>query len=108
MAEGGALIRAARKAAGLTQAQLAAKVGIGRETLSRIETGMIDEIGIRKYRRLCESLDLELAVMPRSAPLSLHEVYAQVRAEKAEAARLTDAIIAREGQSRSHARPRRK
>lgn len=74
MVELGQVIRRTRKEKRLTQAALAASVGIGRMTLSQIEHGAITEIGIRKVIRLLEYLGLELAVRPAGAPPTLEEL----------------------------------
>ena len=43
-------------------------------TLSQIENGTIQEIGIRKVMRLLDYLGLELAVRPAGAPPTLEEL----------------------------------
>lgn len=74
MVELGQMIRRTRKEKRLTQAAVAAAVGIGRMTLSQIENGTIQEIGIRKVMRLLDYLGLELAVRPAGAPPTLEEL----------------------------------
>jgi transcriptional regulator with XRE-family HTH domain len=74
MIELGQTIRKARKEKRLTQAELAAAAGIARMTLSQIENGTIQDIGIRKVMRLLEYLGLELAVRPAGAPPTLEEL----------------------------------
>ncbi len=74
MVELGQTIRRTRKQKRLTQAAVAAAVGIGRMTLSQIENGTIQEIGIRKVMRLLDYLGLELAVRPAGAPPTLEEL----------------------------------
>jgi len=74
MVELGQTIRRMRKQKRLTQAAVAAAVGIGRMTLSQIENGTIREIGIRKVMRLLDYLGLELAVRPAGAPPTLEEL----------------------------------
>ena len=91
----GTLIRSARRRAGLTQAELAKRLRMGRSTISQIENGVIGEIGVRKLAQLCDRLGLEVAVRPRPAPPSLHEVYARNKAERQEAFRETDAALAK-------------
>jgi len=66
-------MRSARKERKLTQAQLAALVGISRKTLGQIEMGTVVDIGIRKVERVLEVLGLELTVRPRGAPPTLEE-----------------------------------
>lgn len=58
----GARIREARKAAGLSQAQLARRRGMSRSTISQIETGTIAEIGVRRLGGLLMELRLDLNV----------------------------------------------
>ena len=74
MVELGRAIRQVRKEKRLTQAAVAAAVGIGRITLSQIENGSIQEIGIRKVMRLLDYLGLELVVRPAGAPPTLEEL----------------------------------
>jgi HTH-type transcriptional regulator / antitoxin HipB len=65
----GLTIRNARKNLQLTQAVLAAELGMSRATLSAIETGHINEVGIRKVIALCARLNLDLiAVQSRPYP----------------------------------------
>lgn len=61
----GKLIQLTRKQQQLTQTQLSARLGISRATLSAIENGTINEIGIRKILALCNALGLELSLTPR-------------------------------------------
>lgn len=70
----GHTIRQARKEKMLTQAEVAKAVGIGRMTLSQIENGTIQEIGIRKVIRLLEYLGLDLTTRPAGAPPTLEEL----------------------------------
>jgi HTH-type transcriptional regulator / antitoxin HipB len=93
-AAAGETIRAARKQATLTQGELARRLGMSRATLSRIENGTIEELGIRKFAQLCDRLGLELSVRPRRPP-TLQEAYEQNRRERQEAFRETDATLAR-------------
>ena len=60
----GSEVRRARQAQGLTQAQLAAQVGLSRNTLNRLENGLFPDLGIRKADALLERLGLELAITP--------------------------------------------
>ncbi|HEY3756779.1 MAG TPA: helix-turn-helix transcriptional regulator [Opitutaceae bacterium] len=90
----GEFIRAARKQAKLTQAELAQRLRMSRATLSRIENGTIEELGIRKFAQLCDRLGLELAVRPRRPP-TLQEAYEQNRRDRQEAFRATDEVLAK-------------
>ena len=62
----GKLIQHTRKQQQLTQTQLSARLGISRATLSAIENGTINEIGIRKILALCNALGLEFSLTPRT------------------------------------------
>ncbi|MCR4256856.1 MAG: helix-turn-helix domain-containing protein [Candidatus Uhrbacteria bacterium] len=67
-------VREARKGQGLTQAALAAEAGISRTTLSLLESGMVQELGIRKVIRILGRLGLELTTRPAGAPPTLEEI----------------------------------
>ena len=58
----GELLRARRKALGLSQQQVAGANGMSRVTLSRFENGILPELGIRKVMAICATLGLELTV----------------------------------------------
>ncbi len=62
LAEIGSVIRAARKNAGRSQEQVARPLGMSRATVSAIENGTVNEIGVRKLMALCAALGLELSV----------------------------------------------
>lgn len=88
----GQIIRAAREKSDLTQADLARRLGMSRATISRLENGTIEELGVRKLALLCDRLGLEIGVRPRQAP-TLHEAYEQNRRERREAFRETDEVL---------------
>lgn len=83
----GVVLRSARKSAGRTQASLARALGMSRATLSAIENGTVQEIGVRKLMALAAALDLELTIGPRSRRPTLAELRAEQRAERGRAAR---------------------
>jgi HTH-type transcriptional regulator/antitoxin HipB len=89
----GLVIRGARKQAGLTQAELARRLGMSRATISQLENGVIADLGIRKLAKIADRLGLEMVVRPRR-PLTLHEAYARNREQRKAALRETDAILA--------------
>ena len=93
-AEAGTSIREARKKTKVTQGELARRLGMSRATISKIENGTIEEIGIRKFAQLCDRLGLEISVRPRRPP-TLNEAYEQNRQERKEAFRQTDATLAK-------------
>ena len=70
----GRSIREARKTRKLTQSEVAAAAGIVRSTLSQLEAGTIQDIGIRKVLRVLDFLGLELTVRPMGAPPTLEEL----------------------------------
>jgi HTH-type transcriptional regulator / antitoxin HipB len=62
----GEVVRDARRKHGFTQGQLADLAGVGRNTISAIENGTYEDLGIRKIERICTVLHLELSVGPVS------------------------------------------
>lgn len=67
-------IRNNRKHQKLTQAELAKALGMSRTTISQIESGIVQEIGVRKLLRLLEYLGLELRVRAVGLPPTLDEL----------------------------------
>ncbi len=67
-------IRRLRRERGLTQAELAAQIGISRATVSGIENNTVLELGIRKYERLLNVLGYTLAMKPQSSRPTLDEL----------------------------------
>ncbi len=65
-------LRARRKELSLTQAQLAARAGIARRTLLRVEAGD-PSVKIGTYAQAAQALGFELALVRRSRP-SLDEL----------------------------------
>jgi len=70
----GEQIRQVRKTRHLTQAALAAALGMSRATIGQIEQGTVQEIGIRKVIRLLEYLGLTLQVRQKGRPPTLEEL----------------------------------
>lgn len=70
----GSTISIARKKFKLTQAELAKNAGIARATLSLIENGGVNEIGITKIIRLCELLNLELTTKEKTTRSTLPQL----------------------------------
>lgn len=64
MSVAGRMVRHARRRAGLTQRQLAARAGIPQETIARIERGRSDP-RVGTLDRLLEGCGFGLEVMPR-------------------------------------------
>ncbi|TSD76116.1 helix-turn-helix domain-containing protein [Pseudomonas sp. KBS0710] len=72
----GLLIKKLRKAAGLSQSQLAQRHGMSRATISGIENNTIPEVGIRKVSAILEGLGYELSAIPKRRRKSLDELKA--------------------------------
>jgi len=70
----GKYIRQARREQHLTQAALATALGMSRATISQLEQGTVQDIGIRKVMRLLEYLGLTLQVRPQGRPPTLEEL----------------------------------
>jgi transcriptional regulator with XRE-family HTH domain len=67
----GHAIRVFRQARGLTQAELAAGVGLSRTTVNQLENGVFPDIGVNKVMSLLHTLGQDLAIVPiakKSAP----------------------------------------
>lgn len=67
-------IKKERKRRKITQAQLAIDLGMSRATISQIESGTVQEIGVRKLIRVLSYLGLELRVRPAGMPPTLDEL----------------------------------
>jgi len=67
-------IRGERKRRKITQNQLAKDLGMSRTTISQIEAGIVQEIGVRKLIRILEYLSLDLRVRPAGTPPTLDEL----------------------------------
>jgi transcriptional regulator with XRE-family HTH domain len=76
----GDAIATARRTAKLSQAELARSLGMSRATISGIENGTVQEIGVRKLMALCASVGLELTVRPKGRRPTLQELRAEQRA----------------------------
>ena len=70
----GSEIRTARKFRRLSQADLAKGLGMSRSTISQIESGTVQEIGVRKLIRILDSLGLEIRIRPAASPPTLEEL----------------------------------
>lgn len=64
MSMAGRMVRYARRRAGMTQRQLAAKAGIPQESIARIEKGRVDP-RVGTLDRLLEACEFGLEAMPR-------------------------------------------
>ena len=61
-------IRKERKRQKISQGNLAKTLGMSRSTISQIESGIVQDIGIRKLIRILDHLGLELRIRPAGAP----------------------------------------
>lgn len=64
----GSEIRRARKARGLTQAQLAHAAGLSRETLNLLESGLVRDLGIKKVLAVIDHLGLNVTLQQGTRP----------------------------------------
>lgn len=78
----GMALRTARREHQLTQTTLARALGMSRATVSALESGRCDEIGVRKLAALLESVGLELLVAPRRTRPTIDELRAERRNAK--------------------------
>ena len=67
-------IRKERKRRKISQEKMAKYLGMGRATISQIESGIVQEIGVRKLIRILDYLGLELRVRPVGLPPTLDEL----------------------------------
>jgi len=70
----GADIRKERKLRKISQEKLAKDLGMSRSTVSQIESGIVQDIGVRKLIRILDYLGLELRVRPAGLPPTLDEL----------------------------------
>jgi transcriptional regulator with XRE-family HTH domain len=70
----GDAIRQARKQRKMSQARVAHDLGMSRTTISQIEAGTVQEVGVRKLIRILEYLGLEMRVRPAGQPPTLEEL----------------------------------
>jgi transcriptional regulator with XRE-family HTH domain len=72
-------LRAARREQGLTQAALAARSGMSRVTIARLEAGSARDVRVGTIVSLCEALGLEVAAVPAGARPALETLLARER-----------------------------
>jgi transcriptional regulator with XRE-family HTH domain len=70
----GEQIKKERKQRRVSQEKMAHELGMSRSTISQIEAGIIQEIGVRKLIRIFDYLGLEIQVRPAGAPPTLDEL----------------------------------
>jgi HTH-type transcriptional regulator/antitoxin HipB len=79
LADLGPLLRQARREARLSQEQLAKPLGMSRATISAIETGRCEEIGVAKLAALLDLVGLEMVVAPRKRRPTIDDLRAERR-----------------------------
>jgi transcriptional regulator with XRE-family HTH domain len=78
----GLLFKDARKRSRRTQGELALALGMSRATLSALERGRCEELGVRKLTALLEAVGLDLVVGPRKTRPTLDDLRAEHRLKK--------------------------
>lgn len=73
----GQAIKKYRQAKKISQAEIQNALGISRSTISGIENGTMNEIGIRKVIKICQYLGIELFVRERKGRPTLEEMMAE-------------------------------
>lgn len=67
-------IKSLRKDKKWSQDDLEKYSGITKRTISKIENGFIDEVGIKKVETILDLLGLEFATRPKGRPKTLEEL----------------------------------
>ena len=75
----GPLLQQARRAAKLSQEDLAKPLGMSRATISSIESGRCEEIGFAKLTALLDMVGLEVVVAPRKGRPTVDDLRAERR-----------------------------
>ena len=70
----GEQIKKERKRQNISQEKLAHDLGMSRATISQIESGTVQEIGVRKLVKILDYLGLELRVRVAGSPPTLDEL----------------------------------
>lgn len=85
MFEVGAVIRNKRKSLRLNQKSVTDPLGMSRATLSNLETGNIDDLGLRKVMKICDELGLEVVVREKRQRPTLNDLIEEQRLERSHA-----------------------
>lgn len=70
----GTTIKTLRKEKKWSQDDLEKYSGITKRTISKIENGFIDEVGIKKVENILDLLGYEFALRPKGRPKTLEEL----------------------------------
>jgi HTH-type transcriptional regulator/antitoxin HipB len=85
LGEIGLLFKDARRRSRRTQEELAQALGMSRATLSALEGGRCEELGVRKLTALLQMVGLDLFAAPRKGRPTLDDIRAERRGEKGSA-----------------------
>jgi transcriptional regulator with XRE-family HTH domain len=85
MFEIGAVIREKRKSLGVSQKKVTDPLSMSRATLSNLETGNIDDLGLRKIMKICDELGLEVVVREKRQRPTLNDLIEEQRLERSHA-----------------------
>ena len=72
-------IKVLRKEKNWSQDDLEKYSGITKRTISKIENGFIDEIGIKKVELILDLLGMEFSIRPKNRPKTLEELQDEQR-----------------------------
>ncbi len=72
-------IKLLRKQKNWSQDDLEQYSGITKRTISKIENGFIDEIGIKKVELILDLLGMEFSIRPKNRPKTLEELQDEQR-----------------------------
>ena len=70
----GKQIKTLRKEKAWSQNDLEQYSGITKRTISKIENGFIDEVGIKKVEMILDLLGMEFSLRPKGRPKTLEEL----------------------------------
>ena len=70
----GSEIRALRKERKYSQDDMEQYSSITKRTISKIENGFIEEVGIKKVETILNLLDMEICLRPKGRPKTLEEL----------------------------------
>jgi transcriptional regulator with XRE-family HTH domain len=76
LTEIGQALRAARKQRGYTLQKVADDLGMSIATISRLERGDLDDIGVRRLLRVADYVDMQLVVRPAGFGMTLEDALA--------------------------------
>jgi transcriptional regulator with XRE-family HTH domain len=74
LSEIGTEIARVRRAAGLSQTDLARASALSRQTISALERGAVPDLGVKKLLRVLEALDLDVVVRQAGHPVTLDDL----------------------------------